>query len=105
MVCHKWTSHLESLLFFTKYQGINCTSLDKAQAAQTELFFTQVEAASKKFTRFAQSTLLRKFLNIDYVTNTNQNTSKTITTKPLQTKRKAIMLQPYLTIETKVAHS
>ena len=45
---------------------------------------------------FTQSTLIRNFLNIDYVTDTNQNPSKTITTKPLQTKRKVIMLQPLL---------
>jgi len=34
MLCHKWTSHLESLLFFTNFQDINCASLDKARAAQ-----------------------------------------------------------------------
>jgi len=36
--------------------------------------------------------LLNKLKNIDYVTAYHQNPGKTITTKPLQTKRKAIML-------------
>jgi len=77
---------------------MNCASLDKSQAVEAGPLFTPIETASNKSNHlvvksFTQSTLLRNFLNIDYVADTNQNPSKTITTKPLQTKRKAIVLQ------------